>query len=93
MPPGAPSAPVGRTAPSGTTPPGTAEPGTTGATGTTGAIRTADAAGRTGRQWLHRVTVVVRRHWLVTALLAAGLVLRVLALAAYHPALIYVDTL
>ena len=88
MPPGAPSAPVGRTAE-----PGTAEPGTTGATGTTGAIRTADAAGRTGRQWLHRVTVVVRRHWLVTALLAAGLVLRVLALAAYHPALIYVDTL
>ena len=35
----------------------------------------------------------MRRHWLVSALLAAGLVLRVLALAAYHPALIYVDTL
>jgi hypothetical protein len=36
---------------------------------------------------------MLRRHWLVSALLAAGLVLRVLALAAYHPALIYVDSL
>jgi hypothetical protein len=36
---------------------------------------------------------VLRRHWLAAALLAAGLVLRVLATAAYHPALIYVDTL
>ena len=35
----------------------------------------------------------MRRHWLVSVLLAAGLVLRVLALVAYHPALIYVDTL
>ena len=35
----------------------------------------------------------MRRHWLVSALLAAGLVLRVLAVVAYHPALIYVDTL
>ncbi len=36
---------------------------------------------------------VLRRHWLVSVLLAAGLVLRVLAVAAYQPALIYVDTL
>jgi hypothetical protein len=35
----------------------------------------------------------LRRHWLVAVLLAAGLVLRALAVAAYHPALIYVDTL
>src|SRR5947207_3394824 len=80
MPPGAPSAPAGRTT----------QPGTTGATGTTG---TAGAAGWTGRRWLLRVAAAVRHHWLVSALLAAGLVLRVLALAAYHPALIYVDTL
>jgi len=73
--------------------PGTAEPGTTGAADTTGATGTADAAGRTGGPWLRRAAVAVRRHWLVAALLAAGLVLRVLALAAYHPALIYVDTL
>src|SRR5205085_4315112 len=36
---------------------------------------------------------VLRRHWLFAALLTAGLVLRVLTTAAYHPALIYVDTL
>jgi hypothetical protein len=36
---------------------------------------------------------VVRRHWLFAALLTAGLVLRVLTMAAYHPPLIYVDTL
>jgi hypothetical protein len=36
---------------------------------------------------------VLRRHWLFAALLTAGLVLRVLTMAAYHPALIYVDTL
>ena len=60
-----------------------AQPGTTGSTGT----------GRTGWRWLLRVAAAVRHHWLVSALLAAGLVLRVLALVAYHPALIYVDTL
>jgi hypothetical protein len=84
--------PPGATQP-GTSEPGTTEPGTTGAADTTGAAGTADAAGRTGRPWLRRVAMAVRRHWLVAALLAAGLVLRVLALAAYHPALIYVDTL
>jgi hypothetical protein len=36
---------------------------------------------------------LLRRHWLVAVLLAAGLVLRVLATVAYQPALIYVDTL
>jgi hypothetical protein len=35
----------------------------------------------------------VRRHWLLSALLATGLVLRVLSLVAYRPAIIYVDTL
>ncbi|HEY1346355.1 MAG TPA: hypothetical protein VGF54_15315, partial [Streptosporangiaceae bacterium] len=62
------------------------QPGTAG----TGA---AGAAGRAGRKWPLQAAVAVRRHWLVSALLAAGLVLRVLAVAAYHPALIYVDTL
>src|SRR5262250_3257082 len=58
------------------------------------AARTAqpDAAGATGAS-AARAATAARRHWLVTVLLAAGLVLRVLALAAYHPALIYVDTL
>jgi hypothetical protein len=34
----------------------------------------------------------LRRHWLAAGLLAAGLVLRVLALLAYRPALFYIDT-
>jgi hypothetical protein len=40
-----------------------------------------------------RVLAALRRHWLFAMLLAAGLVLRVLTMAAYHPPLIYVDTL
>jgi hypothetical protein len=43
--------------------------------------------------WPARAAVLLRRHWLVSAFLAAGLVLRVLAKVAYSPALIYVDTL
>src|SRR5215468_4864217 len=35
---------------------------------------------------------VLRRHWLAAALLAAGLVLRVLAQFAYRPVLFYIDT-
>jgi hypothetical protein len=36
---------------------------------------------------------LLRRHWLIAVLLAAGVALRILAQLAYHPALIYVDTL
>jgi hypothetical protein len=39
--------------------------------------------------WRH---AAVRRHWLAIALLAAGLVLRVLALLADRPALLFVDS-
>lgn len=53
----------------------------------------AGRAGQAGLPWRARAAMAARRHWLVAILLAAGLVLRVLALAAYHPALIYVDTL
>ncbi len=35
----------------------------------------------------------LRRHWLMAALLLAGLVLRLLAEIAYRPALLYIDTL
>jgi hypothetical protein len=38
------------------------------------------------------VTSILRRHWLATALLAAGLVLRVMAQFAYRPALFYIDS-
>jgi hypothetical protein len=46
-----------------------------------------------GQPWPIRAIGVLRRHWLVSVLLAAGLALRALTLAAYHPALIYIDTL
>jgi hypothetical protein len=36
---------------------------------------------------------LLRRHWLIAVLIAVGLALRILAQLAYHPALIYVDTL
>jgi len=58
--------------------------------------------GRTagGQQPRRRVAVLaavglgmVRRHWLASALLTAGLVLRVLVQMAYHPAIIYIDSL
>jgi hypothetical protein len=43
--------------------------------------------------WPDRAIAAVRRHWLVSALLAAGLVLRLLSQIAYQPAIIYVDSL
>ncbi len=43
--------------------------------------------------WPARIPGLLRRHWLMTALLVVGLALRVLSKLAYQPALIYVDTL
>src|SRR5215831_6108020 len=50
--------------------------------------------GRPGRaaRWRTAGIAALRRHWLAAALLAAGLVLRVLAQLAYRPALFYIDT-
>src|SRR5262249_8385067 len=45
------------------------------------------------RRLAMRAAGAARLHWLAAALLAAGLAARVLALMAYHPALLYVDTL
>lgn len=50
------------------------------------------AGGRPRRPALAAVALVLRRHWLASALLAAGLVLRLLAQFAYRPALFYIDT-
>jgi hypothetical protein len=62
--------------------------------GTGRAAAEPDATPRQPGQPRHfRLLALLRRHWLVAALLTAGLVLRVLALIAYQPALIYVDTL
>jgi hypothetical protein len=39
------------------------------------------------------LATLARRHWLISVLLLAGLVLRVLAEIAYRPALLYIDSL
>ena len=44
------------------------------------------------RQWPARLPGLARQHWLATALLAAGLALRVLAQFSYGPALLYIDS-
>ncbi|HXP22353.1 MAG TPA: hypothetical protein VN840_22135 [Streptosporangiaceae bacterium] len=36
---------------------------------------------------------LIRRHWLASALLTAGLALRVATQMAYHPAIVYIDSL
>jgi hypothetical protein len=50
-----------------------------------------DVPGRAAR-WRAAVPAILRRHWLAAALLAVGLVLRVLTELAYRPALFYIDT-
>src|SRR5215831_9571521 len=52
---------------------------------------TQEPTGQTAR-WPAAGAGVLRRHWLAAALLAAGLVLRVLTQVAYRPALFYIDT-
>jgi hypothetical protein len=42
---------------------------------------------------VREAAAALRAHWIAAALLTAGLVLRIVALAAYHPALLYTDTL
>ena len=44
-------------------------------------------------RWSRLVATAARRHWLLTLLLLAGLVLRILVEIAYRPALFYIDTL
>jgi hypothetical protein len=50
------------------------------------------AAARPAAARAHLAAAALRRHWLAAVLLAAGLVLRVLAQAAYRPVLFYIDT-
>jgi hypothetical protein len=63
--------------------PGPAAPGDVGP-GTRARLREAAA---------NRMVPELRRHWMISALLLAGLVLRLLSLVAYRPALLYIDTL
>ncbi len=46
-----------------------------------------------GRSWRASASSVLRQHWLAVMLLAAGTALRVVTEMAYHPAILYVDSL
>jgi len=46
-----------------------------------------------GRAWRPSVISILRRHWLAGVLLAVGAALRVITEMAYHPAILYVDSL
>src|SRR5579875_3205140 len=48
--------------------------------------------GEEGGRLARRAARAARRHWALMALLAAGLVLRVMAQVAYRPALLYIDS-
>jgi hypothetical protein len=71
------------TGPSGSVPAGTGD-----ARSAPPGARPRDASRRGGL-----ILRAARRHWLMTLLLLAGVVLRVLAQIAYRPALLYIDTL
>jgi hypothetical protein len=51
------------------------------------------AHARSDRSWRTSIASVLRQHWLAVALLAAGTALRVITQMAYHPAILYVDSL
>ena len=51
-----------------------------------------NAAGSRVDRAVWEATDVLRRHWVLALLLAAGLVLRALAQIGYQPALLYIDT-
>jgi len=58
-----------------------------------GTAADADGQARGARRPARAVAATVRPHWLFSALLLAGLVLRGLSVAAYQPALLYIDSL
>jgi hypothetical protein len=73
----------------------TGQPGSPGASPAAGGAGPAEAA-TLGARLRDRAGLIIpaaRRHWLMTALLVAGLVLRVIAQVTYRPALLYIDTL
>jgi len=84
-------APAAGTAAAGTAPGGTA-PGGIASAGTAAGDDTPGNPWRRAVWRAGRAAAVLRQHWLATALVGAGLVLRVLAEIAYRPALLYTDT-
>jgi hypothetical protein len=91
-PPNGTSGPDASAPPQSTTP---EQPGPPAPAGQPAAVKGDGEAGGapTAARRRDQAVTTVRRHWLFSALLAAGLVMRVLAQIAYRPALIYVDTL
>ncbi len=55
--------------------------------------RSGEAASAPAARSRASALVLLSRHWLISVLLLAGAVLRVLTVVAYRPALLYVDTL
>jgi hypothetical protein len=47
----------------------------------------------TWARWSRLVATAARRHWLLTLLLVAGLILRIITQITYRPALFYIDTI
>jgi hypothetical protein len=77
-------------APNGSAPNGSAPNGTTPVTG-----KPASGGGQrwTAQRLLALTGATLRRHWIASILLFAGIVMRVITQYAYHPAIIYIDTL
>jgi hypothetical protein len=71
---------------------GTVLDGTLPRTGLPAGPAHAAPAPRGWRAWPGRAARLVRVHWVLATLLAAGVVLRAVVVAAYHPALLYIDT-
>jgi hypothetical protein len=67
-------------------PPSTSPNGSAAQTGRTPLLLSALALGR-------KIPPMLRTHWLASILIVGGVVLRALAQMAYHPAIIYIDTL
>jgi hypothetical protein len=59
--------------------------------GGSGVLGTQGEGGSTSRA--RHVMAVLRYHWLATALIVAGAVLRVITWMAYHPAIFYIDSI
>ena len=60
--------------------------------GASGALRSDDPVGGS-RSRARNAVAVLRYHWLATALIVAGAVLRVITWMAYHPAIFYIDSI
>jgi hypothetical protein len=60
--------------------------------GASGALGS-DGASGSSRSRARQAVAVLRYHWLATALIVAGAVLRVITWMAYHPAIFYIDSI